>query len=190
MYSPKSSAYSAAALKAAFALAEVRLRRRRELNQGSGDIYVAAWSQLLSTMAPQHAAMVSTEYGAFHNAWVTIRGDWNAGRPESISRPEPLSKLTHKCSDMVDAALGGYLRGPFAMPREVCEVYLKDPDAIAIHDCEDCGYEVPLGCPLGKGNEPTPTVRRYFTQCPICGGKTGWYAYLMAHPSEMALNTR
>jgi hypothetical protein len=65
---------------------------------------------------------------------------------------------------------------PLALPPAVAQMYLDDPGSIAIHDCEDCGYEVPIGCALPHISPPKP-VTSYFDRCPLCGGKTGYYAF-------------
>jgi hypothetical protein len=62
------------------------------------------------------------------------------------------------------------------LPPAVAQVYLDDPSLIAIHDCEDCGYEVPIGYSESL-RSPAKAVRRYFDRCPLCSGKTGYYAY-------------
>ena len=44
------------------------------------------------------------------------------------------------------------------MPPVVAEVYLAH-DVLPLHDCEDCGFEVPF---------------QYFKECPFWGGRVGW----------------
>ena len=56
-----------------------------------------------------------------------------------------------------------------AMPPQVAEVYLVHTDALPLHDCEDYGYGVP---------------HDYFKQCPLCGGRVGWYAYWHRHKDD------
>ena len=47
------------------------------------------------------------------------------------------------------------------MPAVVAEVFFQR-DELRLHECEDCGYELPMKC---------------FKACPLCGGRIGWYAY-------------
>jgi hypothetical protein len=47
------------------------------------------------------------------------------------------------------------------VPQEVIDVCVRDPDAFAGHECEDCGLSVQF---------------KYFDRCPGCGRHTG-YAY-------------
>jgi hypothetical protein len=59
---------------------------------------------------------------------------------------------------------------PLALPFSVASVYLDDPNVMAAHDCEECGYRVPVGCPEPLAIPPKP-VRVYFERCPLCGGR-------------------
>jgi hypothetical protein len=62
---------------------------------------------------------------------------------------------------------------PDALPGELVDVYLFDSEAAPLHECEDCGVAIPVKkCRVGGYDEPE---RRFFTRCPICGGRTGWY---------------
>lgn len=62
---------------------------------------------------------------------------------------------------------------PASLPSELIDVYLFDSEAAPLHECEDCGVAIPVKKnPRGGCDEPE---RRYFRQCPICGGRTGWY---------------
>jgi hypothetical protein len=60
------------------------------------------------------------------------------------------------------------------MPPAVAEVYLKH-NALALHDCADCGFAVPI-TPGGNG---VPALR-HFEACPLCGGPTGYAAYYLS----------
>ena len=96
-----------------------------------------------------------------------------------------LHHLTTACGarfgDLTMAAIQ-YVEGhiqeglPLALPPVVAQVYLDDPGVVAIHDCENCGYEVPMG--YGEPHaSPAKPLRIYFDRCPLCGGKTGYYAF-------------
>ena len=61
---------------------------------------------------------------------------------------------------------------PRFVPAEVINVYLQDDQAAALHRCEDCGLAVPIRPNALHGVEGEPE-RRYFVNCPLCGGRTG-----------------
>jgi hypothetical protein len=65
---------------------------------------------------------------------------------------------------------------PPAIPAVLIRVYLSDPEAAPLHDCESCGLAVPVrpGAMYGHDGEPE---RVYFSSCPLCGGRTGLYAF-------------
>jgi hypothetical protein len=82
--------------------------------------------------------------------------------------------------------LTGHFTGgnvPARVPREVVSVYLADPEALALHDCEDCGLELPVHCGRQDGAVTEP-ARTYFKTCPVCGGRVGWYAYWHKQPAR------
>ncbi len=64
---------------------------------------------------------------------------------------------------------------PEALPAELVQVYLEDPDAVPAHDCAICGVAIPVQ-PGWQGYDDEPR-RVYFPTCPCCGGRTGLYAY-------------
>jgi hypothetical protein len=64
---------------------------------------------------------------------------------------------------------------PKSLPAELVQVYLDDPEAVPLHDCEGCGIAIPVH-PAWQGYESEPQ-RVYFPTCPCCGGRTGLYAY-------------
>ena len=63
----------------------------------------------------------------------------------------------------------GRLLGRPAIPPEVMQVYLDNPEAIPSDECEDCGLEVPVGL-VGAEHKVS---HAYFQTCPLCGGRTG-----------------
>jgi hypothetical protein len=88
-------------------------------------------------------------------------------------RDTPGGRLVRRCLDAMTSSHRDrppYEQIPdevaFAMPPEVAEVYMANPDALPLHDCEDCGYKLPHG---------------YFESCPLCGGRIGWYGYWSKH---------
>ncbi len=65
---------------------------------------------------------------------------------------------------------------PDEIPAAVLEIYLADPDAEPLCDCEDCGLSVPVRTGRRVGHEPA-WDHVYFAACPCCRGRTGEYAY-------------
>ena len=65
---------------------------------------------------------------------------------------------------------------PSRIPEEIVDVYLADPEAIPLHDCEGCGLATPVRPNRLRGQDAEPEVV-YFPTCPLCGGRTGWYFY-------------
>jgi len=73
-----------------------------------------------------------------------------------------------------NASRGEHL--PDELPPELIEVYLSDPEAMPLDDCQNCGLAVPVRPNRLHGLEGDPE-QRYFPQCPVCGGVTGPYLY-------------
>ena len=69
---------------------------------------------------------------------------------------------------------GGRL--PENIPAELIRVYLDDPEAIPLHDCENCGVAIPVRPDRLNGSEAEPE-QIYFHQCPVCAGRRGWYLF-------------
>jgi hypothetical protein len=69
---------------------------------------------------------------------------------------------------------------PKSIPAEVIDIYLKDSEAVPLHDCEHCGFAVPVRPNRLHGMETDPEIQ-YFPNCPICDGKTGPYYYWSGH---------
>jgi hypothetical protein len=69
---------------------------------------------------------------------------------------------------------GAYL--PERIPVRVIDVYLADSEAVPLYDCEGCGLAVPVRPSrlYGMDGEPDEV---YFTNCPICGGRTGYFLH-------------
>lgn len=64
---------------------------------------------------------------------------------------------------------------PETLPASLVQVYLDRPDAIPLHDCEECGIAIPVETNW-HGDEEEPQ-QLFFTACPCCGGRTGLHAY-------------
>jgi len=74
------------------------------------------------------------------------------------------------------AIASGMARVPEALPEDLIAVYLAHPQAAPLHDCEQCGLAVPIIPGRAYGYEGEP-ARVFFPECPVCGGRTGWYYY-------------
>jgi hypothetical protein len=79
---------------------------------------------------------------------------------------------------------GGRL--PEMVPEALVQVYLSDPEAIPLHDCETCGIAIPVRPNRLHGLEGEPE-QVYFAACPACGGRTGWFLY-WARQAESSLS--
>ena len=84
---------------------------------------------------------------------------------------------------------GGRL--PEKIPSSLIQVYLDDREAVPLHDCEKCGVAIPVRPDRLNGTEAEPE-QVYFHDCPVCGGRTGWYLYFsrQAEGSEAAIEVR
>jgi hypothetical protein len=67
-------------------------------------------------------------------------------------------------------------RLPAAIPLELINIYLTDPEAVPLFDCESCGLAIPVRPGRRYGYEEE-AEHVYFRTCPNCGGRTGWYVY-------------
>ena len=135
-------------------------RRRDDEAMAARD---AEWEFMLSTMSPEHAGIVAAAREA------------NAEGNFLLLPQTPERRLLHRCLNAFSKTASNRRQAPYdtippevslAMPPAVCEVYLNDPAALPLHDCEDCGYKVP---------------HSYFERCPLCGGRVGWYAFYHKH---------
>lgn len=156
------------------AAVERALRAGRTNRAGEAhDAREAAWAIMQQTMSEEHARLVVETYAESGGAW------------DHPLRNTPGGRLLRHCLDTMDSLK--YRRWPdteitaevvLAMPPAVSEIYLKH-DALALHDCADCGFEVPI-TPGGNG---VPAVR-HFEACPLCGGRTGYAAYFLRRKAE------
>lgn len=92
---------------------------------------------------------------------------------------EPLLQLHYGHSGLrrwVDAITSQRALLPNKIPPAVIDVYLQDPEAAPLYECEECGLAVPVrpNRLLGPDAEPDKV---YFPECPACGGQTGYYVY-------------
>ena len=122
----------------------------------------AAWAIMSQTMSEEHVRIVVDAYAegmqdVRHPDWGSPAG-YLLRRCLHVMWRRPYWPYTQIRSEVA-----------LAMPPLVADVYLAHPDALPFHDCEDCGYEVP---------------HQYFKQCPLCGGRVGWYAYWNQHKDD------
>ncbi len=65
---------------------------------------------------------------------------------------------------------------PESIPTELLQVYLNDPEAVPLHECETCGIAIPIRPDRLNGLDDEPE-HTYFESCPACAGRTGLYLY-------------
>lgn len=93
---------------------------------------------------------------------------------------EPLLQQPHYGSEglrsWIDAIANQGAVLPEHIPAAVIDVYLEDAEAMPLYECEECGLAVPVrpNRLLGPDAEPE---KIFFPECPICGGRTGYYLY-------------
>lgn len=100
--------------------------------------------------------------------------------PEQREAVEPLVQQLHYGNSglrtWIDAIVSQGAVLPNRIPPAVIDVYLHDPEAVPLYECEECGLAVPVrpNRALGPDAEPEQV---YFPECPACGGRTGYYLY-------------
>jgi hypothetical protein len=62
-----------------------------------------------------------------------------------------------------------------SLPPELIRVYLEDTGAAPLDECEACQLALPVRPGAREGNE-LHGARAYFLTCPLCGGRSSWYA--------------
>ncbi len=68
---------------------------------------------------------------------------------------------------------------PSEIPPSLVQAYFDYPEALPLHNCENCGLHIPIvPSPLYGFEGETDHV--LFPTCPSCGGRTGWYLPHMA----------
>ncbi len=105
-----------------------------------------AWRQLAMTMDPADIASVIDVFATT---------DWPGKRTGRTA----LAQHVYRLLEHFD-----WNPGPLALPREVAQIYLDDPDALDVAECALCGFRVPTRTRSpGYG-------KAYFDVCPLCGG--------------------
>jgi hypothetical protein len=131
--------------------------------------YLETWGALLATMDPDHAGILFRAVEA--HGCVTANGALLVDRAGG--------RLAEIASRMVSDSVSWHFQGPLALPSEVVRVYFEDPDATPHHDCDRCGFMVPVHTGWRKGYVVVDPPRHYFDTCPLCGGRCGYSAYFM-----------
>lgn len=129
------------------------------------------FNRILSTMREDHAKLLTDTLREMHEHYERDMAKRRRGEPGIgpwSNWHSPGGRLFGVANLMLIDHLSGEDK-PVALPPEVADVYLQDDEVGPYHDCEDCSYNVPVG------------RRRYFERCPLCGGRTGWYAYYEKH---------
>jgi len=163
-----------ARLEKAAAATRVVVKEAQDRAEADREERDAAWAIMQRTMSDEHARMVVEAYAA---------------SAQDIKSPEyktPAGRLLRRCLDAMDRLK--YRHWPYteiatevvlAMPPPVAEVYLNH-DALPLHECEDCGFAIPVTSGEYKGRAAV----RHFDVCPLCGERVGWYAYFNRRKAE------
>jgi hypothetical protein len=122
-----------------------------------------AFDSLLRTMDPEHAKLLKSELKL-----------WAAARHQRI-RFE-ISSLLLASFRIVKRHLEA--KTPLRLPVEVAAIYISNPILDSWHQCEDCGYELPVRRPQPSANPPQPQIV-YFACCPVCGGQVSWCGFMI-----------
>lgn len=72
---------------------------------------------------------------------------------------------------------------PDWIPASVIDVYLRDPAAMPLFNCEDCDMPVPVRPHPIEGPDAAPE-QIYFPHCPWCGAPTGRVRHTTGVPAE------
>jgi len=118
----------------------------------------ARWAIMRQTMSEEHAGLVLNAFQA------------GLHRVTNDGFNTPASRLLQRCLDGLWRSERHWPHSEIppevylAMPPEVAEVYLAHPEALPLHDCEDCGYKLPHG---------------FFEKCPLCSGRVGFSAFFL-----------
>lgn len=91
-----------------------------------------------------------------------------------------LNRPPHETGSGLRAWLSSIASGSSVLPRkiptEVVQIYLSHSEATPLHVCQDCGLAVPVIPSRICGFEEEPD-QIFFSLCPLCGGRTGFYLY-------------
>jgi|ERR1051325_77773 hypothetical protein len=122
----------------------------------------ALWVRV--TMSLEHEKFVIEENDSYKEWWEL----------DPLLRRGPVPSRCHLTiifNQFVKEAASKNMR-PIHLPPHVAEVYLNDTSAQPDHECEKCGYRVPV-----TELKETGEIKVYFPQCPLCGGNTGKHVW-------------
>ncbi|MEI6127383.1 MAG: hypothetical protein WCQ99_12615, partial [Pseudomonadota bacterium] len=77
-----------------------------------------------------------------------------------------------------------YAEAGRAVHPAITEALLEHPEALPLHDCAECGADIPIisGREIYKnGTHQVYPARTLFKKCPSCGGATGCNAFFLKH---------
>ena len=144
---------------------------RRPVPRPRSEVDLQCWdatASLLRTMDPDHASLLSREFKA-----------WAAARQQRAHFE--ISSLLYAAVRIVKRHLEK--KTPLSLPAEVAAVYIAKPSLNSWHECEDCGYELPVGRPQLSANPPQPQIV-YFRRSPLCGGEVSWCGFMIKQSRE------
>jgi hypothetical protein len=124
---------------------------RRELDSKADSNWKVTYQRFLQAVSPRQRDQVARLAKSVHNGGSGLR-DW-------------LSAITWR---------GAIL--PKRIPEQIIDIYLRDSEAVPLHDCEGCGLAIPVRPSRLYGLEGEPD-QIYFDKCPACGSRTGLYLY-------------
>jgi hypothetical protein len=141
----------------------------------------AAWAIMQQSMNAEHARLVVEAYAA--GAQRVESSDFNTPGGRLLRHClDAMSRLEHRHWPETDIAAEVIL----AMPPDVAQVYLTEGAAIPLHDCEECGFRVPIT----PGEYQGKPAQRHFVACPLCGGRTGYAAYFTRRKARQTWEAR
>jgi hypothetical protein len=153
-------------------------RRLERLEAASREALEQRWAAAVETMRatfdPEHSKLIrdwllgphapvrAVEHG--HDVQRVCQRCMTDGNPPALVRAALLILVDHLASG-----------APVALPPNVAEIYLSDPDAYPTNPCDSCGYLLPTQSKISP-NGTYQHVGWYLGACPVCG--------LDNHPEE------
>jgi hypothetical protein len=133
----------------------------------------AANDTLFRALTPEHRRIIA---------------DWFAGSPPLDGPPCPFQHRPspHFCDRCIDSVnppalikamwrmvVAHVMTGaPVALPPEVAQIYVDDPDAVPARPCDRCGYLLPMRAKL-RADRTYRFLASYDGPCPVCETDTG-----------------
>ena len=145
-------------------------RRVRKLEVATAAAQDARWhaavTQIRSTMDPDHCRLVADWLRANVDGkrLGPCTGDPDHVFPRCLQRLHPPSLARAVWFWLLHHMMTG---APVAMPPNVAEVYLNDPDAYPTNPCDGCGYLLPTQSKI-RSNGTYRHVAAYVGTCPVC----------------------